>query len=163
MKATRRNLGVLAIMTAGWIGVMSYVAVNQSQARGAVPAVPGQQGQPPAAAPAPGGRGGAAAMPGTEDGIAQFETRCSSCHNNPTLDLVPSAAAVRELPPERILESITTGTMKSYVDGLNDGKKRRIAEFMSGRPMGSSATASGPSAGRAGSYSVAMTVASVGP
>ena len=42
------------------------------------------------------------------------------------------------LTPERILESITTGSMKSYVDGLNDGQKRRVAEFMSGRPMGSS-------------------------
>src|SRR5436190_22383339 len=136
----KRNLHVLALITAGWIGVMSFVVTTQSQGRGpAAPAVPGQQqGQPPAAAPAPGGRGGPAAMPGTEDGIAQFETRCSACHNNPALDLVPSAAAVRELPPERILESITTGTMKTYVDGLNDGQKRRIAEFMSGRPMGSS-------------------------
>src|SRR6185503_8799322 len=134
----KRNLHVLALMTAGWIGVMGYVLTTHSQARGPVPAVPGLQGQPPAAAPAPGGRGGAAVMPGTEDGIAQFETRCSVCHNNPALDLVPSASAVRELTPERILESITTGSMKAHVEGLNDGQKRRIAEFMSGRPMGSS-------------------------
>ena len=136
----KRNLHVLTIMTAGWLGVMGYVLTTHSQARGPAPAAPGQQpGQPPAAAPGRGGqRGGAAVMPGTEDGIAQFETRCSSCHNNPALDLVPSASAVREMPPERILQSITTGSMTTYVDGLNDGQKRRIAEFMAGRPMGSS-------------------------
>jgi polyvinyl alcohol dehydrogenase (cytochrome) len=131
----KRNLHVLAIMTAGWLGVMGYVVTTQSQARGAVAPIPGQQ--PPAPAPGGGQRGGAAAMPGTEDGIAQFETRCSTCHNNPVLDL-PSANAIREMTPERILESLTTGSMKTYVDGLNDGQKRRIAEFMSGRPMGSS-------------------------
>jgi polyvinyl alcohol dehydrogenase (cytochrome) len=134
----KRNLHVLAILTAGWIGFMGHVLTTQSQARGAGAAAPGQQ--PPA--PAPGaqgaGRGGANALPGTEQGIAEFETRCSVCHNNPALDLVPSANAVREMTPERILESITTGSMKSYVEGLNDGSKRRIAEFMAGRPMGSS-------------------------
>src|SRR5436190_1061199 len=52
----KRNLHVLALITAGWIGVMSFVVTTQSQGRGpAAPAVPGQQqGQPPAAAPAPG-------------------------------------------------------------------------------------------------------------
>jgi polyvinyl alcohol dehydrogenase (cytochrome) len=134
----KKNLHVLALMTASWIGVMGYVMTNYSQGRG-VPPAPGQpQAQPANAVPAPGGRGAGATMPGTEDGIAQFETRCSVCHNNPALDLVPSAAAVRQLSPERILESITTGTMKSHVEGLNDGQKRRIAEFMAGRPMGSS-------------------------
>jgi polyvinyl alcohol dehydrogenase (cytochrome) len=140
----KRNLQVLAVMTAGWLGVMGYVVTSQSQARGPAPAAPAAQGQlPPAgAAPAPGrgaaaGRGGAPVMPGTEDGIAQFETRCSVCHNNPAID-APSAAKIREMSPERILESITTGTMVPHVEGLNDGQKRRIAEFMAARPMGSS-------------------------
>src|SRR5436190_466939 len=141
----KRNLHVLALMTAGWLGVMGYVLTMNSQARGTVPPAPGQQ--VPAAAPgavapgaaAPGGqRGGGNAVPGTEQGLAEFETRCSVCHNNPALDLVPTANAVREMTPERILESITTGSMKSYVEGVNDGTKRRIAEFMAGRPMGSS-------------------------
>lgn len=142
----KRNLHVLAVMAAGWLGVMGYVITTHSQARGPAPAAPGQQ--PPAApgprgqgaAGAPGGaRGGAATVPGTEQGLAEFETRCSVCHNNPALDLVPSANAVREMTPERILASIATGgSMASYAEGLADGNKRRIAEFMAGRPMGSS-------------------------
>jgi polyvinyl alcohol dehydrogenase (cytochrome) len=139
MKATRRNLHVLAIMTAGWLGVMGYVLTTTSQARGAAPApARGQAPAPAANAPAPGGAGRGNQNPGTEEGIAQFELRCSVCHNNPALDLVPSANAVREMTPERILESVMTGSMKSYAEGLNDPTKRRIAEFMAGRPLGSS-------------------------
>jgi polyvinyl alcohol dehydrogenase (cytochrome) len=130
----KRNLQVLVIMTTAWIGILGYVVTSQSQARGAAATVPGQQ--PPAAAAPGGGRGNQ--NPGTEEGIAQFELRCSVCHNNPALDLVPSANAVREMTPERILASITTGSMKAHVEGLNEPTKRRIAEFMAGRPLGSS-------------------------
>jgi hypothetical protein len=42
------------------------------------------------------------------------------------------------MTPERIYESLTTGSMKEISPGLSDVQKRRIAEFMSGRPMGSS-------------------------
>src|SRR5688572_29905280 len=105
----KRNLHVLAIMTAGWLGVMGYVLTTHSQARGQVPApAQGAAPAPNAAAPgaaAPGGRGRGNLTPGTEEGLAQFELRCSVCHNNPALDLVPSANAVREMTPERILES----------------------------------------------------------
>src|SRR5262245_12539687 len=112
----KRNLQLLAIMTATWIAVMGYVITTHSQARGPAPAAPGQQQAP--AAPGGGGQRGGNTLPGTEQGIAEFETRCSVCHNNPVLDLVPSANAIREMPPERILASITTGSMKSYVEGL---------------------------------------------
>jgi len=133
----KRNLHVLALMTAGWLGVMGYVLTVQSQAGAAPAPARGQAPAPAANAPAPGGGRGNQA-PGTEEGLAQFELRCSSCHNNPALDLVPSANAVREMTPERILESVMTGSMKTYADGLNDPTKRRIAEFMAGRPLGSS-------------------------
>jgi polyvinyl alcohol dehydrogenase (cytochrome) len=127
----RRNLQVLVVMATAWVGVMGYVLTSHSQARGQAPA-------PAANAPAPGGGARGAQNPGTEEGLAQFELRCSVCHNNPALDLVPSANAVRDLSPERILASITTGSMKAHADGLPDPTKRRIAEFMAGRPIGSS-------------------------
>lgn len=132
----RRNLQILALMTVVWIGVMGYALTAQSQQRGVAPA------QPPGPAAAQqggqGGQRGPQGLPGTEEGWAQFQTRCSNCHINPTADLAPAATVIREMTPERILESLTTGSMKDKAQGLSDAQKRRIAEFMSGRPVGSS-------------------------
>ena len=77
-----------------------------------------------------------AATPGTESGLATFQTRCSVCHNNPVPG-APTASAIREMTPERIYASLVSGSMKMYVDGLSDIQKQRVAEFMSGRPLGS--------------------------
>jgi len=57
---------------------------------------------------------------------------------NPTVDRATPGVTIREMTPERIFEALTTGSMKEQSQGLSDVQKRRIAEFMSGRPMGSS-------------------------
>ncbi len=136
----QRNLKVLGIVTAGWIGIMSYVVSAQTQPQ-VVPAAPGQ---PPAAGGAQGrgargGQGGGApTLPGTETGWSTFQTRCAVCHLNPTVDRAIPGAQIREMTPEKIYETLTTGSMKEQAANIPDGTKRRIAEFMSGRPMGSS-------------------------
>src|SRR5438876_11259606 len=83
-------------------------------------------------------QGGQRGVPGTENGIATFQTQCMSCHGNPKVERAPSPAAIRELTPEKIYESLTTGSMKEQGDKLNDTDKRGVAEFMGGRPLGSS-------------------------
>src|SRR6185369_9817281 len=92
---------------------------------------------PPAAPPqAPGGgRGG---PPGTEAGFATFQTRCAACHGNPAVERAPSPAALREMTPEKIYDALVSGTMQAQGQGLTDAQKRGVAEFMSGRPLGSS-------------------------
>jgi polyvinyl alcohol dehydrogenase (cytochrome) len=45
---------------------------------------------------------------------------------------------LRTMTPEKIYATLTTGTMKEKSEGITDPQKRRIAEFLSGRPMGSS-------------------------
>src|SRR5262245_57304078 len=126
----QRNLRLVVFMIAA-VAIMGFALTLHSQVRGQAPAPTAQTaGQPQGAR---GQRGGG---PGTEEGIAQFELKCASCHNNPILDLTPSASAVREMPPERILGSITTGSMRPYVAGLSEAQVRRIAEFMAGRPLG---------------------------
>jgi polyvinyl alcohol dehydrogenase (cytochrome) len=77
-----------------------------------------------------------AGTPGTESGLATFQTRCSVCHNNPVQG-APTASAIREMTPERINDSLVSGSMKMYSEGLSDIQKQRVAEFMSGRPLGS--------------------------
>jgi polyvinyl alcohol dehydrogenase (cytochrome) len=79
-------------------------------------------------------RGGA---PGSESGWSTFQNRCAICHSNPGPDHGPSAESIRQLTPEKIYDTLTTGKMKSQTEGLSDAQVRRIAEFMAGRPLGS--------------------------
>src|SRR5215470_16360588 len=102
--------------------------------RGAAPVAPGPQ-----AAPAAQGRGQRGqGLPGTESGWSAFQTRCAVCHLNPTVDRATPGAVIREMTPERIYAVLTTGTMPEHTQGISDPQKRRIAEFMAGRPLGSS-------------------------
>jgi len=124
--------------------VSAFTAFSQQRGAPALPAGAAPAGQGAAAGRgAPGGGGGqggrGATLPGTENGWSTFQTRCASCHLNPAVDLAVPGAVMREMTPERIFASLTTGSMKEKSEGLNDGQKRRIAEFMAGRPMGSSA------------------------
>lgn len=76
-------------------------------------------------------------MTGTETGIAVFQNHCSVCHGNP--DGPENAAdpdVIRQMPPERIYTALTTGVMQVQAASLSDGEKQRLAEFMSGRPLG---------------------------
>jgi polyvinyl alcohol dehydrogenase (cytochrome) len=43
------------------------------------------------------------------------------------------------MPPERIYAAMTTGVMQTQAADLNDEQKRRLAEYMGGRPLGSAA------------------------
>src|SRR5262245_38726528 len=109
----------LIIGFAFFIGITVWVGGARSQ-------------QAPPAPPA--GQRGA---PGTENGIAVFQTQCMACHGNPNVERAPSPAAIREMSPERIYEALTTGLMKDQGAKLSDQDRRGVAEFMSGRPLGS--------------------------
>src|SRR5579862_9155802 len=78
---------------------------------------------------------------GTEFGISAFERECTKCHGNAAVDRAPSPAAIRQMPPERIYAAITTGIMQTQAANLTDEQKRRLAEYMGGRPLGSAALA----------------------
>src|SRR5262245_41957042 len=76
-----------------------------------------------APAPPAGQRG----APGTENGIAVFQTQCMTCHGNPNVERAPSPAAIREMSPERIYEALTTGLMKDQGAKLSDQDRRGVA------------------------------------
>ncbi len=91
------------------------------------------QGAPHATARAP-------QLSGTESGFAVFETQCTRCHGNHAVAArAPDPAVIRQMSPERIYDALTTGVMKAEAQALTDEQKRRVAEFMSGRPLGSAA------------------------
>jgi polyvinyl alcohol dehydrogenase (cytochrome) len=92
-------------------------------------APPAQGAAPPAAR----GRGG---LPGSESGWATFQGQCFRCHGNTATNAKTTAWAIRQMTPERIYAGLTAPT---HTEGqaLSDIQKTRVAEFMSGRPMGS--------------------------
>ena len=122
----KRMLTIAAAAACCWVAA---ITTPTGQAPPAPSPAAGQQAPPPA----PGGRG----VPGTESGFATFQTRCSICHGNPAVDRAPSPAALREMPPEKIYDALVSGTMQAQAKELTDAQKRIVAEFMSGRPIGS--------------------------
>lgn len=76
---------------------------------------------------------------GTEFGISAFEQQCTKCHGNAAVERAPSPAAIRQMSPERIYAALTTGIMRTEAANLTDEQKRRLAEYMGGRPLGSAA------------------------
>jgi polyvinyl alcohol dehydrogenase (cytochrome) len=75
----------------------------------------------------------------TERGFGIFQLRCLSCHGNPAYERAPSPAALRDLPPDRIYDALTSGVMKSVGDTLTETERRFVAQSVSGRLLGSEA------------------------
>ena len=70
-----------------------------------------------------------------------FEARCAQCHGgNAAERRAPDRNALAAMTPERILAALTTGSMVANATGISDGQKRALAELLSGRPLGSSAS-----------------------
>ncbi|MBZ5696110.1 MAG: PQQ-binding-like beta-propeller repeat protein [Acidobacteriia bacterium] len=78
-------------------------------------------------------------LSGTEMGNGLFERKCLSCHENPASgSRAPAVAALRQMTPEAIYAALTAGSMASVVGNqLTDLEKRRVAETVSGRLLGS--------------------------
>lgn len=74
--------------------------------------------------------------PGTELGWSTFETKCTICHGNSKVPDAQSPVAIRQMSPEAIYSALQSSSMKEHT-GLSDIMKRRVAEFMSGRNLGS--------------------------
>ena len=88
-------------------------------------------------APVPGrGQPRDAAAIGTESGFGIFQDNCTSCHGNPDVPRAPTPAAIRAMTPERIYAALTTGVMQVQAEKLSDLAKKRVAESMSGRLLG---------------------------
>jgi polyvinyl alcohol dehydrogenase (cytochrome) len=68
-------------------------------------------------------------------GVNLFANNCTGCHSAHPVEHAPSEAAIRQMPPERIYEAITTGPMKTMAEKLSDSDRRLLAEFMGGRKL----------------------------
>lgn len=105
----------------------------------ALPEARGQQAPAGRQAPAPvNSRGGVGLGPniaGTESGWATYQSQCYGCHSNSPEKGTASAYDIRLMTPERI--DAVLAQKDHHGRMLTDVQARRLAEFMSGRPMGS--------------------------
>ena len=69
-------------------------------------------------------------------GVNLFANNCTTCHGATPAERAPTEATIKQMPPERIYEAITTGSMKTMAQKLSEDEKRRLAEYMGGRKNG---------------------------
>jgi polyvinyl alcohol dehydrogenase (cytochrome) len=124
----KRSARVVALAAAGVAAWLAW-----SGAAGAQAPAPAQTPAQTQTAPPP----GANLAQGTETGIGTFQQHCMGCHGNPNVPQAPSPDTIRQMPPERIYDALTTGVMKPQGDSLTDDQKKMLATFLSGRPLGS--------------------------
>ena len=122
----KRRFYIVAVAIGAVCGCMCGAGAARAQA----PPPAGAQTQTPPATTAN-------LATGTETGIGTFQTHCMGCHGNPNVPQAPAPDAVRQMPPERIYDALTTGVMKPQGDSLTEDQRKMLATFLSGRPLGS--------------------------
>jgi polyvinyl alcohol dehydrogenase (cytochrome) len=65
-----------------------------------------------------------------------FDQQCQTCHGSPEVPQAPDPSVLRRMTPERIYESMTTGSMQAQASALNDASRRAIAEYLGDRKLG---------------------------
>ena len=71
-------------------------------------------------------------------GVNQYFNNCASCHeSNDPGHQAPKTSVLKQMTPERILEIMTTGSMRNMAVGLSEEDKRLIAEWVGGRKLDS--------------------------
>lgn len=79
----------------------------------------------------------------TSDGQRVFDTQCSACHLNPASDSrAPNREALRQIPPDAIVNALANGTMRVQGERLSEAERRAVAEFLTGRPPAPAGAAS---------------------
>ena len=75
-------------------------------------------------------------------GATIFGNVCGSCHGIQGTNDAMSQDMLKQLTPEKLYESMTTGTMRTHADAatLTDDQRVAIAEWVSGRRLGSTAS-----------------------
>src|SRR5687768_18571037 len=64
-------------------------------------------------------------------GVNQYFTNCASCHESDDPGhQAPKTAVLKKMTPERILEAMTTGSMRTVAANISDADKRLIAEWV---------------------------------
>ena len=81
-----------------------------------------------------------AVAPQAPDGAAIFARNCASCHDGAEGSRAPSPEVLKRRSPEAILAALTAGGMRPQGGRLSGAERRAVAEYLSGRALGSDIT-----------------------
>src|SRR6185503_1972588 len=79
------------------------------------------------------------------DGADLYKRTCAQCHDNGT-NRSPNRDAFKALPAERVLAAMETGSMITMANNRTAAERRAIAEFLTGKPIGSPLVTTPPAA-----------------
>ena len=74
------------------------------------------------------------------DGAAIFARDCATCHDGAAGSRAPSPEILKRRSPEAILSALTAGGMRPQGGRLSGAERRAVAEYLSGRALGSDIT-----------------------
>src|SRR5438067_195636 len=74
-----------------------------------------------------------------QNGAYLFETYCAICHDTASgVDLrAPARDVMKQMTPEHILDVLEKRVMKAQAAERNRAQRRTLAEYLSGKPFGS--------------------------
>src|SRR6185436_2467 len=70
------------------------------------------------------------------DGADLYKRTCAQCHDNGT-NRAPNRDSFKSLSAERVLAAMETGSMITMANNRTAAERRAIAEFLTGKPIGS--------------------------
>src|SRR5512134_1068900 len=79
------------------------------------------------------------------DGAELYKRTCAQCHDNGT-NRAPNREAFRSLAAERVLAAMETGSMITMANNRTAAERRAIAEFLTGKTIGSPLLTAPPAA-----------------
>jgi polyvinyl alcohol dehydrogenase (cytochrome) len=68
------------------------------------------------------------------DGASIYKTACAQCHEQPQ-ERTPSREALKDRTAEAVLRSLTSGSMAVIALPFSLAEKRRVAEYVTGKPL----------------------------
>ena len=69
-------------------------------------------------------------------GAALYKNACASCHDSAAAQ-APRLEVLRQMSPERVVESLLYGSMRSYGTSFRQAQRRAVARFVAGKDFGS--------------------------
>jgi polyvinyl alcohol dehydrogenase (cytochrome) len=83
-----------------------------------------------------------AARAAETDGPGLYKQRCALCHEASAKTRAPAAVVLRQMSPENIVRALESGLMKEQGAALSASDKRLLAEFLTGKTLGTPASPS---------------------
>src|ERR1041384_3107205 len=81
-----------------------------------------------------------------QNGGTLFDTYCAICHEAGGNSQAPSRDVLARMSPEQIFSALEKGAMKAQAAERSRAQRRALAEYLSGKPLGSQSAANPASA-----------------